>query len=152
MSKADNQSITMLLVIISCMAAVQRANSFARVDIKEAVAEAKEAAEKVVHQWPVMGNDRKIAAWVHSRLLGWELLFEEGTLKIEGVPAVTAICELILTDLEDRIKNTHKLKLLKSIGDKLYVIRQFVDAEGRHFPSYEDADKALVELKELVEW
>jgi hypothetical protein len=148
MSKESDQSLVMLATIAGCVETMRISNSFARLDIRNAISDAFEYCQKAIIEWPGFTNRE----WIKARR-------EQFTDFIHGTPdkgfstcTIAAMCERIISDLQDVASVGKKRQLLDLIAPKLKIIHDFCDPEGLNFPAYEKSDYLLDELYRIIEW
>jgi hypothetical protein len=148
MSKESDQAIIVLSIIAGCLETFRQTNSFARVDIRQTIADAFDATQNAVLYWPGMNN----RVWVKQQIEIFKTFIRGTDDKGYSSCAIAAMCERLITDLREVYQVGRRRELLEPIAPKLKVIHGFCDPHGLNFPAYEKSDYLLDELYRLIEW
>lgn len=152
LSRSVTQPLLLLSVVAGCMVVMHRNRHFSRVDMKKLVLDTYSDINDIIMKWPSSGNEKKNAAWIEERRKEWfEFINEDQTVHY-NLQTLAAVCDRIITDLQDRIKDRYKLSLLKRIEEPLKRIHQFADPDGRNFPAFEQSGFILDKLYDLAGW
>ena len=152
MSKSTNQTLALLSVVAGCLATMRHTNAFSRTDMKELVSDTYRETGEVIKQWPCTGNEQKNCKWITERVHGQWSPFIMADKDRYSTAILAAICERIISDLQERIKDKRKLLMLAPLVEPLKTIHNFADPEGRNFPAYQKSDYVLDKLYQIVEW
>lgn len=147
MSKATKQSITMLSLIASVFYFVKYRSD------NETIIQTCELGEKTVidisKKWEGINNHK----WGESqKVIG---LWQESTENFgQGLLNETYvyIASRLLVDLQSRINNPFKLKLLSKLEGFVYTLEQYFDPDTTNYEAYEKGDELLDILYDLIEW
>jgi hypothetical protein len=149
MSRGNQQSLIMLSSFAGCLGNLIARNSFARVDIKLQVADTFNQACIVIRDWPgdssedVTDAKGKIAAW--SEVMG-------ARQEVLSARTVIYIAGRILIDLDSKLKNRGKRAAIQQLQRMFKPIEDFVDPTKEDFLSFEEGDKMLDMLQNIIEW
>lgn len=153
MSRATNQALALLSVVAGCLKTMRESRPTARVDMQETIADAYETTAQVIEQWPGTGDEHKNCSWITDKVHGeWREFLLQDRDEAYAPAALAAVCERIMADLSDKIKDRKKLALLAMIEDPLHKIHDFFDRDGANFPAYQKSDFLLDELYRIIEW
>lgn len=144
MSKASKQSLALLAVATGAMIMIE--NEALDDSVMPTVLYSRETLEHCVHVFPVVPhNETKGAEWMHEKLSGWQDRINE----LEGnwtAIILVSIAHQIISDLCDRIRAPHKLKILRPAEEALAGLSDQIDPEGDQYAAYEKADELLKDL------
>ncbi len=139
-------------VLLSAMAAafyfLNDKKFFARVDISALCKQSYNDSVLIARNWP----DSDIISWQKATDLITQ--WEKTLTNTNKYPATVYvyIASRILNDLQDKITNQYKLKLLSVLNKPIQTLQTFTDPEGTNFPAYELGDKAMDSLYEIIQW
>ena len=145
MSHSTRQSLTLLAAIGGCLIRLDTIQPPDQV-VKETITQVHE----VMRKWPQSGDTRKNQRWVAIQIETWRLAMNETDVFYPEVLA--KICEQCCADLLTVITNSYKLKLLEKISGGVKVIHDHFDLAGANFEAYEETERLMRKLYELIDW
>ena len=149
MSKANEQSLCFIAAIAGCAATINGRNLYARVDLREALANTFEWTVEVLKRWPE--DEKEECADCIRYIKTWALEMGIRQDKLSGATLLYMI-ERILTDLESRLRNKQKLKLVEGIRKCVQPVLDFVDPDKLNFIAFSEGDSMLDMLYEITQW
>lgn len=146
MSRKTNQVITLLDVLYLCTDTMVKANSFARVDLKDSLAEAQAAITRAVQRWPGFMNK----GWVMAKGKEFRKFAESVPAREFCDATLASMCERLVADIELEARTDLKRELVAPLRPVYKKIHDFVDPEGLNYPAYDSSDKMLDELYRII--
>lgn len=149
MSRANKQSLILLASFAGCMGQILAKNGYARVDVKSRVEHCFVLSSEGIKNWPEDNTEDldecvgKIRAWSDEMGKRQEYLSSATLVYMAG---------RILLNLEFKIKSRVKKKLLLPIREAFQPLADYVDPEGLNIIAFEEGDKMLDMLDELIGW
>lgn len=151
MSHSTRQSLTLLAAIGGCLIRLDTIKAFEKSPIIEFVTnETAGYVHEALKNWPQSGDTRKNQRWVAIQIETWRLAMKEDDVFYPEVLA--KVCEQCAADLLTVINNSYKLKLLKPVAEGVAVIHGHFDSAGENFEAYEETERLMRKLYELIDW
>jgi len=149
MSKSDVQSLTILAVSVGAVVTIEEdklADKF-----MPAILWAREAGSGVVDSWPIRGDNDKIvrACFLHCKKLHRD--FERAVELYSGI-CLISLAQLLLTDLQERIKDKAKLEIIEPLSEAIDGIHDLVDPDGDRYEAYAEAERLATIVKGQIEF
>jgi len=142
------QTATLLATMAGSFYMLYQNRAFARVDTHELCREGYQLGTKIACTWP----DRDMRSWnmAVAKVSDWQSFVGDITdFPAAGYVYVASRCH---ADLMSKLKDKKKIQTLKEIEPVIRRLEEFTDPEGRNFPAYEQVDRAMDKLYELIEW
>ena len=151
MSKAIRNSVTLLSVIGGCLYLMDREKMFARLDMREQVAEGHKTLVSILSRWPKDEDDIKTIRWVDQKIVKWEPHIQS-VRNYYRLVVFAKVCERCLADLLEKNKSAAKVALLKEIEPYIVSINEFADRDGENFQAYKKCEELMDYLYTLIDW
>ena len=140
MSKASRQTITLLAVVNGIFITMDSYNLAP--ELTPTIDWGMQVCKECISKFPETGNPQKNFKWMQEklRLIDKDL---NGRQDIYTMIVLSSIASHIMTDLEERIKDKNKLKLMEPVSETVKGLNDQIDPDGDCFEAYEEADKLL---------
>lgn len=148
MSKESDQALVILAIIAGCAETLRQTNSFARVDIKDAISETYESACDAIIKWPGITNRE----WVKSRREQFMAFIFSTEDKGYSAVSVVKMFTWAAISLQDKFSVGIKSLLMSRVVINSVKIDMFCDPKGSNVPAHEKANFLLDELFKIIEW
>lgn len=148
MSKETDQARVMLYTVYGCLETMRKTNSFARLDIRQAVTDGIAACHNAIRCWPGFYN----RAWISLKMEAFKKYIMETDDRGYSTCTMAAMCERLIYDLLERVAVGKKREMLEPVAQNLKVIHDFCDPQGLNYPAYEKSDFLLDELYRDIDW
>jgi hypothetical protein len=148
-SKANQQSLVMLSSFAGCMGNLLARNSFARLDIKRQIAQTFDWTCHVIKYWP--GDNSEDVADAKAKIDAWAVVMGDRQDRLSA-RTIIYIAGRVLLDLDSRLKNREKRAAIGQLQRLFKPIEDFVDPDKGDFLSFEEGDKMLDMLQNIIEW
>lgn len=140
MSQATNQSLALISLVAGTMSEMLKRKLVSRVDMRKRVQKIMIQAEDVINKWPETGdgqhNTRMIIQWLHE----WDQkYFDHSTRHKESAVQLAAMCDVMLCDLLDLVRDPRKVRLLTELHSEIKEVHEWLDQDYRNFPAMERA-------------
>ena len=149
MSKSSRQALVQLAVVAGCFEAMRTCNRFSRVDIRQLIGITVTQIHTAAAEWPSTGNEKKNTDWTLTRFAAWKTYLPNGRY---DTVVLVKMCERLLTTLDEVTTDPIKRRLLAPILAASKTLHDFCDPEAANFPAYEESDKLLEKLYEVIEY
>lgn len=150
MSKASNQTITLLAVINGIFITID--DWKLAPELAPTVDWGMEICKECIEKFPETGNPQKNYKWMQNKLRESEEFLGTKAGNLYSSIVLSAIANHIITDLMERIKDPKKLELLIPIDEVVQGLNFQLDPKGSAFDAYEEADNHLSKLYKLLEF
>lgn len=146
MSRATNESLTVLAITAGVFKEIERRNLVCRVDMKHNVSQGYQQVVNAINSWDETGDGAKNTKWISDRLTAWDkTAFAVGQL--QRVEELVAMADILITDLQDKVKNKRKLQGLAEIHK---TIQTLLDFTGDSFVYFEKSDEMIKKLYDVM--
>lgn len=149
MSKANKQSLCFIAAIAGCVGTILGNNHYSRVDLKKQLKGTFEETVEVLRVWPEDSKGESAECVGHIKT--WALEMGARQEKLSGATLLYMI-DRILNDLESRLKNRGKLKMVGDIRRVVQPVLDFVDPDKLNYTAFEEGDRMLDMLYNLTGW
>lgn len=151
MSKATNQTVTLLSIMAGIMKTLRETQAFGRVDMQQALDTAFQDICDAVLLWPCSGDEVKNLAWRQARFTEWTQFVEEDKSEY-NTAMMLSICDRIVCDLQARIKDPQKLQVIQQLAEPVNAFMQYSDPLGQNFPAFESSGRIMDKLYNIIDW
>lgn len=151
MSLATNQTL-LLLAVVSGAFKVMLGHDLLCDKTKHTAAYGQDVCERIIHDYPATGDEKKNLLWMHRHLKTWSEMIDE-THKVWTPLVLTTMSLNILEDLMVTIKRSDILRQLDDLRAPLIGLSGvLVDQVGDEFVSFAEADEYLEKMYKLIEF
>jgi hypothetical protein len=105
----------------------------------------------MIVDWPDTDGAKDMEA-MHRNNIAWQRWIDEQQMgHVDQCATYVYLCSRVLVDLKSRV-NPRKKKLLSTLDEPIKRLEEFTDPDGVRFTAYEEGDKMLDKLYEIIGW
>lgn len=149
MSQANKQSLCFISAIAGCVSTILGKNHYARVDIKQRLADTFQVTLEVLKRWPEDEREECVSCVRYIKIWAQEMGARQD--RLSGATLLYMV-ERILTDLESRLRNKEKLRMVRGIRKAIKPVFDFVDPDKENWIAFEEGDRMLDLLYKITQW
>jgi len=148
MSREGNQAVTMLAIIVGAMETLKVEDTFAKIEIKEAIENTSQAAKLAIDKWPTWKNWK----WCKARFHEFRDSISDSRPEYKAIEMVR-IAERLAIDLAGIHKpGGTKGDLIAPILPGLKTMVEYLDRDGKNFRVMETAGESMDNLYNILEF